>query len=142
MSYKLDITFSNPEAGRVRAQINSGEFGIFAEAETAPDAAAKVVKAYLGMNPSAPEPQVTGTKVEREYPWQYSRSIIRQLVSTAANNGGRVRVEYEDANGHETTRVIRPTTITSGDLVVCYDELRAGPRSLSLYGIKAAQEVD
>lgn len=140
MSTTVKITFTEPETGRVRAQIEAGEFGIFAEAADEPTAAAKVVKAYFGVDQPAEQTAQAAPNVEPRSTWRYPRPVIRQLLEGAVLDAGRIEIQYEDALGHETTRVLRPSNVDN-TIVYGYDELRQGVRSLRVDRIKAAREV-
>lgn len=142
MLITLNLTLADIEEGRIRATIASDNGGVYAEASDAQTAAAQAVKSYLVLHrpatvvqtfvnppPAAPRPRLLG------------RQSIRLLMEDLANSDtGRARIEYEDADGHQTTRTIEPKAI-EGDRVVAYDHLRGSIRTFKLAAIKSAQEV-
>jgi hypothetical protein len=143
-STTLKLVLTNVEDGRVRATIESPDGGVYAEKADAQSAAGQAVKTYLALYPlAAPakaslalRPQTTPPA-----PWLHSRSVIKQLLYSAVDNGGKVRIAYEDSVGHETTRTIAPSVVRPNGTVVAYDDLRDSIRSFRIEGIQALQEV-
>lgn len=140
-SLTLKLVLTNIEEGRVRATVPTPDGGVYAEAADAQTAAGQVVKSYLLMQPTSPEVQPASTPSSYVGLWLYSRADVKRLLQEAASSGSKVRIEYTDSEGHETTRVVAPTQVNSDSTVFVYDYLRDMPRTLRVDRIKALQEV-
>jgi hypothetical protein len=143
-STTLKLILTNIEDGRARATIATTDGGIYAEAADPQTAAGQAVKTYLALHPIEENLRTTfrfTATPERKPVWKYSLPVIKQLLHDAITTGGKVKVEYEDEHGHETTRVIVPEKIKPNGTVVVYDELRQAVRTLRIDRVKAIQEM-
>jgi hypothetical protein len=156
MDITLNIRLTDVERDRVRATIPSVNGGVYAEASDAQTAAAQAVKSYFVLHPPvdvskvmrdviSSEWHITGQEAPipappRENPVLLGRVAIRTLLQNMIDTNGRVRIEYEDATGHRTTRTIAPSKF-EGYRVIAFDDLRQAIRSFTLSGISSAQEV-
>jgi hypothetical protein len=139
----LTIRFEN-DGGRVRASIDAidgGDLGVFAVAGDRQTAAAQVVKMHDMVSPVKPQATVLTSVNLPPRPVHYGRRMIESLTREAAETGSKLRIEYEDQEGHVTTRVIAPSFVRPNGTMVAFDELRDAVRSFRLAGIQSVQEV-